>query len=98
LVITEILKSYYNTGISEPPVYFYRDRDKKEIDLIIDQNGWLYAYEIKQYADPTPGDLKNFRILNNIAGDRTCAGGVICRYEKPGTLKDNYLTIPVEYL
>lgn len=38
-VIVEIIKSYYNSGELRPPVYFYRDKEKREIDLIIEQNG-----------------------------------------------------------
>ena len=33
-IISEIVKSYLNAGIINPPLYFYRDKDKKEIDLI----------------------------------------------------------------
>jgi len=45
-VISEIMKSYYNAG-RRPPVYFYRDRDGNEIDLLIEENGTLYPIEIK---------------------------------------------------
>lgn len=46
-VIAEIIKSYYNKGIVEPPLYFYRDKDMNEIDLVIEENGTLYPLEIK---------------------------------------------------
>lgn len=32
-IISEIIKSYYNKGIVDPPLYFFRDRDMNEIDL-----------------------------------------------------------------
>ena len=48
-VIVEIIKSFYNSGELRPPVYFYRDKEQKEIDLIIDQNGKLYPIEIKDF-------------------------------------------------
>ena len=35
-VVSEIIKSYYNKGILEPPIYFYRDKDMNEIDLLIE--------------------------------------------------------------
>lgn len=47
-VVSEILKSYYNAGILEPSLYYYRDKDAKEIDIIIEQNGMLYPVEIKK--------------------------------------------------
>lgn len=46
-VISEIIKSYYNKGIVEPPLYFYRDKDMNEIDLVIEENGTLYPLEMK---------------------------------------------------
>ena len=37
-VLSEIVKSYYNRGVLEPPLYFYRDKDKKEIYILIEEN------------------------------------------------------------
>lgn len=34
-VLSEIIKGYYNQGVTEPPLYFYRDKDMNEIDLLI---------------------------------------------------------------
>ena len=40
-VVSEILKNYYNNG-KEPPIFYYRDIDKKEIDLFpISKNVYL---------------------------------------------------------
>ncbi len=50
-VIAEVIKSYYNKGIVEPPLYFYRDKDMNEIDLVIEENGTL-----------DPENEKNMRI------------------------------------
>ena len=41
-IISEIVKSYLNAGIINPPLYFYRDKDKKEIDLIIEEAEKIY--------------------------------------------------------
>ena len=98
-VIAEIVKSYYNRGILEPPLYFYRDKDKKEIDLLIEENQTLYPLEIKQHADPDTKDLKNFDVLERLAAAASIGtGGVICTYERMVTLKDHFWTIPVNYL
>ena len=40
-VASEVLKSYHNAG-KQPPVYYYRDTDGKEIDLILEYNGTVY--------------------------------------------------------
>lgn len=97
-VITEIIKSYYNKGIVEPPLYFYRDKDMNEIDLLIEQNGTLYPLEMKKHADPQKGDVSAFSILDNISGIKRGTGGVICLYDELVPLKDGDRVIPVRYL
>ncbi|MDO4487066.1 MAG: ATP-binding protein [Bacillota bacterium] len=61
-VFSEIYKSYLNAG-KEPPVFYYRDKDKKEIDLLIYQNGVLSPIEIKKSASPGKTAIKNFKVL-----------------------------------
>ena len=46
-VVSEVIKSYYNKGVLELPVYFYRDKDMKEIDLIIEDSGIMYPIEMR---------------------------------------------------
>lgn len=97
-VISEIIKSYYNKGIIDPPLYFYRDKDMNEIDLLIEQNGTLYPLEMKKHADPQKGDISAFSILDNISGIKRGTGGVICLYDELVPLKDGDRVIPVRYL
>lgn len=63
-VVSEIYKSYLNAG-KRPPLYFYRDSNKKEIDLILYQNGTIYPIEIKKGAAPQNA-VKNFSVLSPI--------------------------------
>ena len=60
--VSEILKSYANAGL-QPHVYYYRDKDQREIDLIIEQDGTLYPVEIKKGATFRPDDTKSFVAL-----------------------------------
>ena len=87
-VFSEIYKSYLNAG-KEPPIYYYRDKDQKEIDLLIYQNGVLSPIEIKKAASPGNTAIKNFRVLEpirtagNIGGLDTLkveigTGSVVC--------------------
>jgi predicted AAA+ superfamily ATPase len=64
-VFSEIYKSFLNAG-KEPPLFYYRDRDKKEIDLMIYQNGTLYPIEIKKSASPGKGAINNFDVLKPV--------------------------------
>ena len=97
-VVSEIIKSYYNQGILEPSLYFYRDKEQREIDLLIEENGVLYPLEMKKHADPKPGDVKAFDILNELPGIRRGPGGVICTYDRLTTLKGEDKVIPVWFI
>ena len=97
-VISEIIKSYYNKGIVEPPLYFYRDKDMNEIDLLIEDSGTLYPLEIKKHADPQKKDMDAFSLLDRIPGIQRGSGGVICLYDHLLTLRGNDRVIPAKYL
>lgn len=97
-VITEIIKSYYNKGILEPPLYFYRDKDMNEIDLLIEEGGVLYPLEMKKHADPQKRDIDAFSVLDKIPGVQRGPGGVVCLYDNLVTLHGNDRAIPVNYL
>jgi len=66
-VVSEIYKSYLNYG-ERPPLYFYRDQNKKEIDLIIHQNNTVNPIEIKKGAAPKDA-VKHFNVLKPIEDD-----------------------------
>lgn len=57
-VVSEIIKSYYNAG-KQPDLYYYRDIDQKEIDLLVVEGDKMYPIEIKKGKAPAYPD-KNF--------------------------------------
>ncbi|MDR1604723.1 MAG: DUF4143 domain-containing protein, partial [Gracilibacteraceae bacterium] len=65
-VFSEIYKSYLNAGL-EPPIYYYRDRDQREIDLLLYQNGTLYPIEIKKAASPGTESVRHFKVIGPVA-------------------------------
>lgn len=97
-VVSEIIKSYYNKGILEPPIYFYRDKDMNEIDLLIEENGTLYPIEMKKHADPQKRDVQAFVVLDRIPGVQRGPGGVVCLYDKLITWQGVDKVIPINYL
>ena len=97
-VISEIIKSYYNKGVLELPIYFYRDKDMREIDLLIEDGGTLYPLEMKKHADPSKRDIDAFDVLDKIPGVKRGPGGVICLYDKLVTLQGDDKIIPINYL
>jgi predicted AAA+ superfamily ATPase len=97
-VISEILKSYYNKGILEPPLYFYRDKNMNEVDLLIEDGGIIHPLEMKKHADPKKDDIAVFSVLDRIPSVKRGPGGVICMYDNLVTIKNNDRVIPVKYL
>ena len=97
-VISEIVSSYYNNGILEPPLWFYRDKDMKEIDLLIERDGTLYPIEIKKHSDPTPKDILAFNVLDKISDIERGTGGVICTYENLTPVRETDKIIPITYV
>jgi predicted AAA+ superfamily ATPase len=97
-VVAEILKSNYNAGVLEPSLYYYRDKDAKEVDILIEQNGTLYPVEIKKTSNPGKEHINNFSALEKIKEVTVGSGGVICLYEKSVHLNDKNVTIPVTWL
>lgn len=97
-VVAEVLKSYYNAGVLEPSLYYYRDKDAKEVDILIEQNGVLYPVEIKKTANPGKEHIKNFLVLEKIKDVTIGTGGIICMYDKSVRINDKNVTIPVTWL
>lgn len=66
-VVSEIVKSYYNAG-KRPDLYYYRDIDGKEIDLLFAEGDKIYPVEIKKAKAPDRAD-KNFSVLGKLKKD-----------------------------
>jgi len=96
-IISEIIKSYYNAGL-DLPLYFYRDRDGNEVDLLIWGDGTLYPIEIKKTANPNKEDVRAFSLLDKIPNVKRGAGGVVCMYDRLLALHGEDKIIPVNYL
>lgn len=97
-VVTEVLKSFLNAGINRPDIYFYRDKDGCEIDLIIENGRDVYPLEIKMTASPHKSMAKNFGALKKIPNINLKRGTIICQYSELLYLKDDLAALPIEYI
>ena len=93
---SEIVKSYYNSG-REPFLYYYRDKDAKEIDLIIEMNGQLHPIEIKRTATPDARLTRAFGVLDRSPMQRG-TGAVLCTTEKLSAFNSDNLIIPISLI
>lgn len=99
-VVSEIIKSFYNNGL-EPPIYFYRDTNQKEIDLLIEYNRTLYPIEIKTTASPDKKMAKVFGILrDNLPKEDIQVGNgvIINHYPQKMWLAQDLLAVPFHLL
>ena len=62
-VVAEIMKTYLNCG-KEPYLYYYRDKDAKEIDIVLEHDGVLNPMEIKKTSNPGTELIKVFNLLD----------------------------------
>jgi predicted AAA+ superfamily ATPase len=92
-VIMEILKSYQHRGV-EPPLWFYRTKEKQEVELLIATDGLLFPIEIKLTAAPTNRDLSGIRALVR-TGAHIGPGALICMTGTPFALSQTVEALPV---
>lgn len=97
-IVSEILKTYLNAGKTISSIYFYRDKDKKEIDLVIEMDGTLYPIEIKMTGNPTKAMAKHFAVLDAIPDKQRGMGCIICQYDKLLYVSENVVALPVDYI
>lgn len=95
-LFSEILKSYWHNGV-EPHLYYYRDTDQKEIDLIIETGDYFYPVEFKKTATPSKTASKHFAMLEKL-GKHVGHGAVLCLSTTTIALSADVTAIPIGYL
>ncbi len=96
-VVSEIIKSFYNHGVDPNQyLYYYRDIDKKEVDILMVKDGALYPAEIKKGINPTK-PTKNFNVLEKY-NMPVKQGMIIDNAEKIRVLNDAAFIFPVSLL
>jgi predicted AAA+ superfamily ATPase len=92
-VVSEIKKGYHNSGL-EPQLYYYRNKDGNEIDLLWEANGSLYPLEIKKTHNPDTRLTNVFKVLEK-TGKILGQGGIICLRNDFQPIDKNNSVIPV---
>jgi len=94
--VSEVIKSYWYNG-KQAPIYFYRDKDAKEIDLLIVQDQTIYPVEIKKTAAPYTHTIRHFDTLIKL-GLPIGHGGLLCCIDKMLPMNDRVTAIPIGML
>ena len=92
-VVSEIIKTYHNNA-KECLIWYYRDTNSNEIDLVIESDGMLHPIEIKRTASPGTELIKPFKLLDKASVPRG-KGAIICMKETLSAVdSDNYI-VPI---
>ncbi|CDD35764.1 aAA+ family protein [Roseburia sp. CAG:309] len=92
-VVAEIRKTYLNCG-KDPYMYYYRDKDAREINIILEHDGVLNPIEIKKSANPGSELIKVFKLLDKSSAKRS-KGAVVCMKPELSAIdRENYI-VPV---
>lgn len=97
-VVSEIIKSYTNN--SRDPrmhLYYYRDSNNKEIDLLVIHENNIYPVEIKKGANPGKEAIKNFNVVEKFEL-KSPNGVVICLSKEIHALNEKNYLVPIEYI
>lgn len=97
-IMSEIIKSYTNNG-KDPRtrLYYYRDQNQNEIDLLVFYDNKVYPVEIKKSANPGKSAIKNFDIANKF-GVEVGNGIVLCMMQDIIAIDENNYYVPIEYV
>ena len=91
--VSEIVKGYQNAGL-EPYLYFYRDRDAKEIDVVLEGDGKLCPLEIKNTAVPDRRLVRVFSVLEK-SSMQVGTGAILCMADAFSAFDRNHLIVPI---
>ncbi len=95
-VVAQLLASYRHRGL-EPPLWFWRDKEGHEVDVLIAEDGKLFAVEVKLSAAPDRKALAGMRAIER-SGTQLAEGAVICLAQERMPLTRTVQVIPVSHL
>lgn len=91
-VVIELLKNYAYSK-TRANLSYYRDSNAKEIDVIVELNGFVHPLEIKKSASPDRRESKKFTLFDKTSVPRG-NGGIVCMCDKPVPIDEMNTFIP----
>ena len=91
--VSEIMKSYQNVG-EAPYMHYYRDRDAREIDVILEGDGKLCPLEIKKTTTPDKRITRAFKLIDKSPLELGTSA-VLCMTDKLSAFDSKNLIVPI---
>lgn len=92
-VVAELLKTYHNDA-KECLLWYYRDSNSNEIDMVIESDGMLHSLEIKRSINPGSELLNAFNLLDKASVPRG-NGAILCMRPKLSALNAENYIVPI---
>lgn len=93
-VVAELVKSYLFRG-EQPPLYYFRDKELHEVDILIERNQQLYPIEIKRAVTIHSNDAKGLNYLRKTSALPVQIGGIVCLSPSVLPLDQHNTILPV---
>ena len=91
--VAEMQKTWLNSA-KECHLYYYRDKDTNEIDMVFETDGELHPLEIKKSVNPGTEMVSTFKVLDKGSVPRG-AGAILCLKETLSAIDRNTFIIPI---
>ena len=92
-VVSELLKSYHNNA-KECLLWYYRDSNSNEIDMVIESDGMLHPLEIKRSVIPGSELIGAFSHLDKASVPRG-NGAILCMRPKLSAINSENYIVPI---
>lgn len=92
-IVSEIRKTYLNSA-KDCLMYYYRDKECNEIDMVFESDGELHPLEIKKSINPGTELIGAFKVLDKASVPRG-TGAIVCLREEFSAIDRQHLILPV---
>ena len=92
-VVSELLKSYSNNA-KECLLWYYRDSNSNEIDMVIESDGMLHPLEIKRSVNPGSQLINTFNLLDKASIPRG-TGAILCMRPTLSAINSENYIVPI---
>jgi predicted AAA+ superfamily ATPase len=95
-VFAEVLKSWLNVG-KQPQLFYYRDKEGREIDLLIMQDRRIYPVEVKKAGSHRPDAAASFAVLDRFKSSIGPAA-IVCLCREMLPIQEGVMAVPLGML